>query len=139
MASGRPTRTPRSRPATDRPAHVPQGPLTQDPGDRAAAAGQLPFTLRRPARRGPAGRLGRPGDLEQRDRLRRVFDRAVGAFEVCRNGLVLTSNALRRAHLGARLADEDGVVEWSQATNTKALELITSKATDAVAAFLNPD
>jgi hypothetical protein len=35
---------------------------------------------------------------------------------------VRTSNALRRAHLGARLADEDGVVEWSQATNTKALE-----------------
>jgi hypothetical protein len=60
-------------------------------------------------------------------------------FEVCSNGLVIGENVLRRAHLGGRLADEDGVVEWSTETNTKALELITSRATDAVKAFLDAD
>ena len=60
-------------------------------------------------------------------------------FEVCSNGLVIGENVLRRAHLGGRLADEDGVVEWSAETNTRALELITSRATDAVKAFLDAD
>ncbi|GAA1532974.1 hypothetical protein GCM10009827_058710 [Dactylosporangium maewongense] len=60
-------------------------------------------------------------------------------FEVCSNGLVISENVLRHAHLGGRLSDEDGVVEWSTETNTKALELITSRAADAVNAFLDAD
>lgn len=58
--------------------------------------------------------------------------------QVCRNGMVMNHSALRRTHLGARHAD-DGVIAWSDETNTKALELITARTRDAVAAYLDPD
>ncbi|GAA2522815.1 DUF932 domain-containing protein [Pilimelia columellifera] len=60
-------------------------------------------------------------------------------FEVCRNGLVVKQNQLRRAHLGAQLTDEDGVIEASPETQRKNLELITAKTTDAVRSFLDVD
>ena len=58
--------------------------------------------------------------------------------QVCRNGLVIDHAALRRTHLGARHAD-DGVIAWSDDTNTKTLDLITARTRDAVASYLNPD
>lgn len=70
-----------------------------------------------------------------------------GAFSIrprikvlaCGNGLVIPVEGMRRTHLGARHDGEDGVVAWSEATTTKALDLITSKTTDAVAAYLDVD
>lgn len=55
--------------------------------------------------------------------------------KVCRNGLVLNQDAIRNVHLGSRL--EEGLVQWSDATQRKALDLITSKAADAVSTFLD--
>ncbi|WP_229783222.1 DUF932 domain-containing protein [Pilimelia anulata] len=60
-------------------------------------------------------------------------------FEVCRNGLVVKQNALRRAHLGAQLTDEDGVIIASAETQRRNLDLITAKTTDAVRSFLDVD
>jgi len=56
--------------------------------------------------------------------------------KICRNGLTVTADALRRVHLGSKL--DDGVVAWSDNTRNKYLELIKSKATDAVRTFLSP-
>ena len=58
--------------------------------------------------------------------------------QVCRNGLVIEQSALRRTHLGARHA-EDGVIAWSEETNAKTLDLITSRTRDAVTAYLDTD
>jgi hypothetical protein len=58
--------------------------------------------------------------------------------QVCRNGLVIDHSALRRTHLGARHTD-DGVIAWSDDTNTKTLDLITARTRDAVTTYLNPD
>ncbi|MBI1758014.1 MAG: hypothetical protein HYR62_02080 [Actinobacteria bacterium] len=55
--------------------------------------------------------------------------------QVCRNGLTITRDAMRRVHLGSRL--DDGVVRWSADTQRKNLELITAQARDAVATFLD--
>ncbi|RKR88307.1 hypothetical protein BDK92_2618 [Micromonospora pisi] len=60
-------------------------------------------------------------------------------FEVCRNGMTLRRDALRRAHIGSRMTADDGVVAASEATTRKTLELITSRTTDAVTAFLDAD
>jgi len=57
--------------------------------------------------------------------------------EVCSNGLQMTKDAVREIHLGGKLAD--GVVKWSDDTSQKVLELITAKARDAVAAFVDVD
>lgn len=58
--------------------------------------------------------------------------------EICGNGLTVTADAMREVHLGAKLSDT-GIVKWSQTTARKNLELITSQAADAVAAYLNRD
>ena len=55
---------------------------------------------------------------------------------ICKNGLTIRADAMREVHLGGKL--EEGVVSWSNETQDKALELITAKAKDAVATFLNP-
>lgn len=55
--------------------------------------------------------------------------------KICRNGLVVNQDAIRNVHLGARL--EDGLIKWSDATQRKTLDLITSKTTDAVKTFLD--
>uniref|UniRef100_UPI0021C020C8 DUF932 domain-containing protein n=1 Tax=Frankia gtarii TaxID=2950102 RepID=UPI0021C020C8 len=57
--------------------------------------------------------------------------------EVCRNGMTITQDAIRAVHLGGRL--DDGVIQWSADTQRRATELVTAKARDAVAAFLDPD
>ncbi|MFI6782639.1 DUF932 domain-containing protein [Micromonospora sp. NPDC050276] len=60
-------------------------------------------------------------------------------FEVCRNGMVIRRNALRRTHIGSRMTGSDGVVTASEATTRRTLDLITSRTTDAVTAFLDAD
>jgi len=57
--------------------------------------------------------------------------------QVCNNGLQLTKDAMRAIHLGGKL--DDGIVRWSDDTQQHELSLITSKARDAVATFLDVD
>jgi hypothetical protein len=56
--------------------------------------------------------------------------------EVCRNGYTITADAHRAVHLGGKLAQ--GVIDWSADTQQRSLDLITAKARDAVARFLDP-
>jgi len=55
--------------------------------------------------------------------------------KVCRNGLVITKDALRKVHLGSRM--DEGTIIWSDETNRKNTELVTAQATDAVRTFCN--
>jgi hypothetical protein len=57
--------------------------------------------------------------------------------KVCSNGMTITKDALRAVHLGGKM--DEGVIQWSAETEQKQLDLITSKAKDAVATFLNVD
>ena len=57
--------------------------------------------------------------------------------EVCSNGMTMTKDAVRAIHLGEKL--DEGVIRWSEDTQKKNLELITAKARDAVATFLDVD
>jgi hypothetical protein len=56
--------------------------------------------------------------------------------QVCNNGLTIGGDALREVHLGGK--HDDGVVQWSDTTQRKALELVTARTADAVTTFLNP-
>jgi hypothetical protein len=58
-------------------------------------------------------------------------------IKVCANGLVITKDAVRAVHLGGRL--EPGVINWSEDTQQKNLDLIVSKTRDAVSTFLDVD
>ena len=55
----------------------------------------------------------------------------------CTNGAMITRDALRQVHLGGKL--DEGVIVWSEDTQHKALQLVTSQARDAVATFLDVD
>jgi hypothetical protein len=57
--------------------------------------------------------------------------------QVCNNGLQMTKDAMRAIHLGGKL--DEGVVRWSDDTQRQELDLVTSKARDAVATFLDVD
>jgi hypothetical protein len=57
--------------------------------------------------------------------------------QVCKNGLTFTMDALRQVHLGGKL--DEGVVRWSSETAQRSLELVASKAKDAVTTFLDVD
>lgn len=57
-------------------------------------------------------------------------------YRICGNGMTITREAVRKTHLGEKL--EAGVVQWSDATQAKLLELIKSQTTDAVRTFLSP-
>jgi hypothetical protein len=57
-------------------------------------------------------------------------------WQVCTNGQTFTKDAMRKVHLGAKLAE--GEVVWSPATVRKNLDLITSQVADAVAQFMSP-
>lgn len=57
--------------------------------------------------------------------------------EVCNNGMTITRDAMRQIHLGGRL--EEGLIKWGDDTQQKALELVTNRARDAVATFLDTD
>lgn len=56
--------------------------------------------------------------------------------QVCTNGMTITTDAVRKTHLGAKLED-DGVVKYSDETLRKNLDLITSQTADAVRTFLD--
>jgi hypothetical protein len=56
--------------------------------------------------------------------------------EVCTNGMTMTADKLKSTHLGAKL-EGDGIVQYSERTMRKNLELITSQTEDAVRTFLN--
>lgn len=58
-------------------------------------------------------------------------------IKVCKNGLTLTGNALRAVHLGSKM--DAGIVQWSDDTEQRNLALVTAKARDAVATFLDAD
>lgn len=57
--------------------------------------------------------------------------------QVCNNGLQMTKDAMRAIHLGGKL--DDGIVRWSDDTQQHELSLVTAKARDAVATFLDVD
>lgn len=58
-------------------------------------------------------------------------------IKVCKNGMTITKDALRKVHLGARM--DEGVVRWSADTQRKSLDLVTAQTRDAVATFLDVD
>lgn len=55
----------------------------------------------------------------------------------CTNGMTIDQDAIRNVHLGARL--DEGLIQWSEDTHRKHLDLITAKTRDAVATFLDVD
>lgn len=55
--------------------------------------------------------------------------------EVCTNGMTITRDALRNVHLGSKV--DAGVIQWSDDTQRKNLELVTAQTRDAVATFLD--
>jgi hypothetical protein len=57
--------------------------------------------------------------------------------EVCSNGMTIQKDAVRNVHLGGKL--DHGVIRWSQETESTNLKLITQKARDSVATFLDVD
>lgn len=56
--------------------------------------------------------------------------------KICKNGLVLPALASRSVHLGTKLSE--GVIQWSDDTQAKQLDLIKAKTSDAVKYFLSP-
>lgn len=54
---------------------------------------------------------------------------------VCRNGMTITKDALRKVHLGSKM--DEGLIRWSDDTNRKNVELVTAQARDAVNTFCN--
>lgn len=56
-------------------------------------------------------------------------------FSPCGNGLKLTREMVRQVHIGARL--DEGVINWSDATREKNLELVKSMTADAVRSWLD--
>jgi hypothetical protein len=57
-------------------------------------------------------------------------------IEICGNHLTCNADALRSVHLGSRM--DEGEIQWSHSTQRKMLELVASKAKDAVTKFLSP-
>lgn len=57
-------------------------------------------------------------------------------IEICGNGLTINTDALKATHLGGRM--DEGEIQWSHQTQRKMLELVASKAKDAVERFLSP-
>lgn len=53
--------------------------------------------------------------------------------QVCKNGMTITKDALRKVHLGSKM--EEGLIRWSDDTNRKNVELVTAQARDAVTTF----
>lgn len=64
-----------------------------------------------------------------------ITPRAV--WEVCTNGMLVTKDAMREIHLGARL--NEGVVKLSAKTVQANLALVASQAQDAVQSFLSKE
>lgn len=58
-------------------------------------------------------------------------------FQVCSNGMTVTTDAMRAVHLGGR--QDDGIVNWSERTNQLSLDLVRSRTADMVRTCLNKD
>ena len=58
-------------------------------------------------------------------------------FQVCTNGMTVTTDAMRAVHLGGR--QDDGIVNWSERTNRLSLALVRSRTADMVRTCLNKD
>ena len=58
-------------------------------------------------------------------------------LQVCRNGMTISQDVVRHVHLGGKL--DTGLIEWSETTQRKQLELIMGKTADTLRAFLNPE
>lgn len=57
--------------------------------------------------------------------------------QVCKNGMTIAKDALRKTHLGATM--DEGVIRWSDETQRANIELVTAQAKDAVETFCNVD
>ena len=60
-------------------------------------------------------------------------------IEVCRNGQTVERGTVGRTHIGARITDDDGIVDPSAETMKALLELITSQTVDTIRNYLNVD
>lgn len=59
------------------------------------------------------------------------------AFKLaCTNYLIQKDSEIEQVHLGGKLVE--GLIQWSEATRTKQLELLMSQTRDAVESFLSP-
>ena len=58
-------------------------------------------------------------------------------IEVCSNGQTIERGAVGRTHIGARITDEDGIVDPSAETMNALLRLITTQTVDTIRAYLN--
>ena len=58
-------------------------------------------------------------------------------FEVCSNGMTITKDAMKAVHLGGKM--DEGLINWSKDTIDKQLAVVTARARDAVATFLDKD
>lgn len=58
-------------------------------------------------------------------------------IQICKNGMTINKDATRAVHLGSKM--DEGIIKWSEDTQRKNLELITAKARDAVATFLDTE
>jgi hypothetical protein len=59
-------------------------------------------------------------------------------IQVCDNGMTIKQDVISRRHLGAKVED-DGVIQYSDETQKKNLELIKLQTRDAIRTFLNVD
>ncbi|WP_457034379.1 DUF932 domain-containing protein, partial [Kitasatospora sp. P5_F3] len=57
--------------------------------------------------------------------------------QVCDNGMTITKDAMKSVHVGGR--QQDGVIRWSDNTQARTLDLVTSQTADAVRTFLDHD
>ncbi|MBM2623413.1 DUF932 domain-containing protein [Actinoplanes sp. LDG1-06] len=60
-------------------------------------------------------------------------------IEVCTNGQTVEHGTVGRTHVGARITDQDGIVDPSAETIRRALALITAQTVDTIRAYLNVD
>jgi len=54
---------------------------------------------------------------------------------VCKNGMTMTKDALRKVHLGSRM--DEGVIRWSEETKRANVDLVKAQTADAVTTFLD--
>lgn len=56
--------------------------------------------------------------------------------KACRNGYIMRADAIEQTHLGGQM--QTGVIEWSEETRNREMELILAQVRDAVTGFLDP-
>jgi hypothetical protein len=55
--------------------------------------------------------------------------------KVCKNGLVISEETIRKVHVGSRM--DAGLIDWSDDTKRKHVDLVMAQTRDAVAKFLS--